>query len=217
MIAVASLVVVPTLATIFRSDEIHSRSRKPIIIGVTILWIATTIIIIITIVIIIGASLTIRVWVVWVSVTLITIIWSIIVRIILNLVIIIIITVVVIVVGLWIGSVSLVSRVVVVCTVVGIWISSRFWPIIPSPALSVVLLIFIVLEEFCHGLYGLNLAASPRSNHLLIIMIRQLVDEAFFRYGWFQMFGHTYFAEEVRRHGATHLWFIMAVTYVVTD
>ena len=176
MIAVSSLVVVPPLATIFRSDEIYSRSRKPIIIGVTILWTTTTIIIIVTIVIIIGASLTIRVWRVLISVTLITIIGSIRIRMIWNRVIIITIIIVIIVVGLWVCSASLVSRVGVGRTMVVIWIRPRFGPIVSSPALSVVLFIFVILEEFGHGLNCFNLAASPRSNHLLVIMIRQLVD-----------------------------------------
>ena len=151
MIAVSSLVVVPPLATIFRSDEIYSRSRKPIIIGVTIRWTTTIIIIIVTIVIIIGASLTIRVWRVLVSVTLITIIGSIMVRIILNRVIIITIIIVVIVV-LWVCSASLVSCVGVGRTMVVIWIRPRFRPIVSSPALSVVFFSFVILEEFGHCL-----------------------------------------------------------------
>ena len=130
-------------------------------------------------------SLTIRVWRVLVPVTLITIIGLILVRMMWNRVIIITIMIVIKVAVLWVCPASLVSRVGVGRTLVVIRIRPRFGPIVSSPALSVVLFIFVILEEFGHVLYCLNLAASPRSNHFLVIMVREFVDQAFLRYGRF--------------------------------
>ena len=176
MVAIASLMVVPSLATVFSSYEVHSRSGKPITTTV-IIWLIPTIIIIIKFGdIIVGVSLTINVgvWVILVSITLITIIRSIIILVILNVVcvIIIIIIIVVAVIIWWIGAVSLVAIVVVVGTVVGIRMVPGFWPIISPPALFVIFLILVIFEQFGHCLYRLNLAASPCLDYLFIVRIR---------------------------------------------
>ena len=119
-------------------------------------------------------SLTIRVWRVLISVTLITIIGSTRVRMVWNRIIIIIVISIVKVVVLWVCPASLVSRVGVGRTQVVVWIRPRFGPIVSSPALSVVLLVLVILEEFGHCLNCFNLAASPCSNYFLVIMVRSV-------------------------------------------
>ena len=106
-----------------------------------------------------------------VSITLVTVIRSIVILVTLN-VVIMIINIVVVGVIWWIGTVSLVAITVVVITVVGVLLVPGFRAIVPPPALSVIFFVFVIFEQFCYSLYCLNLAASPCSDYLFIVMIR---------------------------------------------
>ena len=151
---------------------------KPIINGITIIWTRTMIIIImVTIITIIGASLTICVIRVGISVTLITIRGSTRVHMVWTCIIIIIlissakVIIIVKIIILRVCPASLVPSVGVVRTLVVVRIRPWFGPIISSPALSVVVFVFEVFEEFGHCLDCFYLAASPRTNYFFVIMI----------------------------------------------
>ena len=122
----------------------------------------------------VGVSLTIGIirgliiiiLVIWVVVIVPTIIW-----IIVKVIPIIVRQVIIDVVIILMLTIPLVVVPALVVTVTGVLVTSHLWSIVPPSTLTIVFFVFIAFQYLGHGLHCFNLATSPSSDNIFIVVI----------------------------------------------